>query len=165
MRLTVLGSRIWLGGALGIPGPLRIYCPMWQVLLLRWPSLHWSTTYTKNRESHIYAPVVADQYWLSEHRPHIVCCLMGYIVGLTIIMQAVFRISLQNSHRTVDVACVEQKMENFMNSRTKETIHADIRTFVQGVNPLGRDSIVHKIESLIYLNSTISIWIAYADKN
>jgi hypothetical protein len=67
----------------------------------------------------------------------------------------VFGISLQNSHGTVDVARVEHEMENFMNSRAKEseTIHVDIRTFLQGVNPLGRDSIVHKIESLIYFNT------------
>jgi hypothetical protein len=172
MLLTIVGSWMWLrqdsensrtladllsnvAGAAIAAGPAAVViAPMAAaVAVATWVY----GVYKESWASH-FRPLVADQYRLPEHRPHIVRCLMGYIVDLTIIMQVVFRISLQNSHGTVDVARVEQEMEIFMNSRTKETIHADIRTFVQGINPFGRDSIVHKIELLIHFNSTISTW-------
>jgi hypothetical protein len=95
-------------------------------------------------------------YGAYKESSQIVRCLMGYIVDLTIIMQAVRRISFQSSHGNhVDVACVEQEMDNFMDSQAKESIHASIRAFVKGGIPPGKESIISKIESLIYSNTNL----------
>ena len=78
---------------------------------------------------------------------------MGYIVDLTLILQAVFRLShlLRNeSERIPD--CVHGIIHDFHSSQKKLRIHGAIWTFVGNQEGLAKDTVIDKITSLIKEN-------------
>jgi hypothetical protein len=74
---------------------------------------------------------------------------MGYVVDLTIIMQAVFRVSLKDKEGNVEQERVNDIIDKFSESKTKKEIHDSIRAFVEDRNLLGREGAVGKLEELI----------------
>ena len=82
-------------------------------------------------------------------RPANMRCMMGYVVDLTIIMQAIFRISLADKEGAVDQERVTEIVNKFDESDTKKEIHEAVRAFVEDKNLLAREGAVGKLEELI----------------
>ena len=75
---------------------------------------------------------------------------MGYVVDLTLILQAIFQVSLQDRlEGKVSEDRVDEIIYEFHCSDKKKRIHDAIRTFVGNQHPFAKDSVVDKIESLI----------------
>lgn len=84
------------------------------------------------------------------NRPEHIRCLMGYVVDLTLILQALFQISLEDhfegkvtSERVIDI------IYEFDTSEKKRRIHAAIRSFVGAHYPFAKNNVIDKIESLL----------------
>lgn len=78
---------------------------------------------------------------------------MGYIVDLTLILQAVFLVShllLNECQRIPD--CVHGIIHDFHSSQQKLRIHAAIRSFVGDHEGFAKDTVMDKIASLIKEN-------------
>jgi len=76
-----------------------------------------------------------------------VCCVMGYVVDLTVILYHVFR-----SSRDVSAHLVQSAITNFVHSGHKNEIHNSIRDFVTAVPArmhLERDVFMERIIDLI----------------
>ena len=99
---------------------------------------------------------------------------MGYVVDLTLILQAVFQVSLQHPEGNVTQERITEVIYEFYLSEKKKRIHNTIRSFQPSFT---KSDIVDKIESLIknhevrYLNfclvhsnRTLSTTIAVDDK-
>jgi hypothetical protein len=84
-------------------------------------------------------------------RPEHVHCLMGYVVDLTLILQATFQVSQWCRQVTEDR--VNEIIHIFHCSDKKKHIHDTIRAFA-GICEM--DSVVDKIESLIKDNGVCS---------
>jgi hypothetical protein len=82
---------------------------------------------------------------------------MGYVVDLTLILQAVFQVSLQDRlEGKVTQDRVNEIIYEFHCSDKKKRIHEAIRSFVVAQHPFAKDSVVNKIESLIKDNEVCS---------
>ncbi len=82
---------------------------------------------------------------------------MGYVVDLTLILQAAFRVSLQDRlEGKVTQDRVNEIIYEFHCSDKKKRIHDAIRSFVVAQHPFAKDSVVNKIESLIKDNEVCS---------
>lgn len=102
------------------------------------------------------AAVAAWIYGIFRSGPTIIRCFMGYIVDLTIILQRVFRISVEDENGIIDTQRIKDIVEVFDKSQAKKNIHADIRAFVHDLrNPLSKELVIQRIETLIYSNSDI----------
>src|SRR5260370_40310215 len=93
-----------------------------------------------------------DRY--NEHfdRPENVRCLMGYVVDLTLIMQAVFQASLGDQDGIVTQERAKEMVGKFDKSEKKADIHAAIRSFASAQNPFTKDAAMDRIEDLIEKN-------------
>ncbi|KIL61356.1 hypothetical protein M378DRAFT_180096 [Amanita muscaria Koide BX008] len=112
----------------------------------------------------VMAPVaaaVALAAWVHEiykQAPHIIRCFMGYIVDLTIIMQTLFKIPAQDRDGNIETTRVEEILDNFAASPIKDTVHDEIRVFVDGLRSrFEKDAIIEKIDSLIYSNKDVQL--------
>ena len=74
---------------------------------------------------------------------------MGYVVDLTIILQAMFYVSLQNAEGKVTQERVSEIIYEFYFSDKKKHIHNTIRSFQPS---FAKSEVVEKIESLIKNN-------------
>ncbi|KAF8265732.1 hypothetical protein EI94DRAFT_1804002 [Lactarius quietus] len=79
-----------------------------------------------------------------------VCCVMGYIVDLTVIMDGIFRMAAGD----MSPNDAQQVLERHAGSRNKDVIHRDIRNFVAEVPEIRslapqRDLVLEKIIDLI----------------
>ena len=75
---------------------------------------------------------------------------MGYVVDLTLILQAIFQVSLQDTlEGKVAEDRVDEIIYEFHCSDKKKRIHDTIRSFVGTQHPFAKESVVEKIESLI----------------
>lgn len=83
---------------------------------------------------------------------------MGYVVDLTLIMQAVFQASLEHQEGIVEQQRVEQIADRFNKSEKKNSIHMEIKSFASHQNPFAKDTAVLKIEALITQNRDFSLW-------
>ncbi|KAF8335238.1 hypothetical protein F5887DRAFT_614117 [Amanita rubescens] len=91
--------------------------------------------------------------WMSgiyQNFPEHVRCLMGYVVDLTLILQAVFQVSLEDHlegkvtpDRVIDI------IYEFETSKKKRQIHDAIWSFVEAQYPFAKNNVVDKIESLL----------------
>jgi hypothetical protein len=82
---------------------------------------------------------------------------MGYVVDLTLILQAVFQVSLQDQfEEKVTEYRVDEIIYEFHCSDKKKRIHDAIRTFVGTQHPFEKESVVERIESLIKDNEVFS---------
>ena len=73
---------------------------------------------------------------------------MGYVVDLTLILQAMFQVSLQGQYEgTVSVDDVNEILYEFRSSEKKRIIHHAIRSFVQ--HSFARDYVVEMIQLLL----------------
>ena len=100
-----------------------------------------------------YALIVVSQCVGLFYRPEHIRCLMGYVVDLTLILQAVFRVSIEE--RLEKNAMQERLNEiiyEFHLSERKKLIHDAIWSFVGVRHPFAKDNAVDKIESLIIEN-------------
>ncbi|KAK2462350.1 hypothetical protein APHAL10511_005656 [Amanita phalloides] len=106
----------------------------------------------------IVAPVVAAVllaawgYNIYQQTPGIICCLIGYVVDLTLILQVVFQVSLQNEEGKVEEDQVMAIVDRFDQSSKKKEIHDKIKGFIDRHYPFTKISVVGKIESLITAN-------------
>ena len=76
---------------------------------------------------------------------------MGYVVDLTLILQAMFQVSLQDQEAgTVTVDHVDEILYAFHSSEKKRIIHQEIRAFAQA--SYAKDKLVEKIQSLLKEN-------------
>lgn len=82
---------------------------------------------------------------------------MGYVVDLTLIMQAVFQASLEHQEGIVAQQRVEQIADRFNKSEKKNSIHTEIKSFASHQNPFAKNTAVHKIEALIEQNRDFSL--------
>ncbi|KAF8351828.1 kinase-like domain-containing protein [Amanita rubescens] len=83
--------------------------------------------------------------------PEHIRCLMGYVVDLTLILQAMFQVSLQDQYEgTVTVDHVDEILYEFHSSEKKKNIHHAIRTFAQ--HSRAKDDVVEKIQLLLKEN-------------
>ncbi len=88
---------------------------------------------------------------------------MGYVVDLTLIVQAVFQVSLQDRlEGIVTEDQVNAVIYEFYCSEKKKRIHNAIWEFVGMRHPFAKDSIIEKIESLIEENE---VRVPYLDVN
>ena len=71
---------------------------------------------------------------------------MGYVVDLTIILQAVFQVSLQHTEGKVPQERVNEIIYEFYLSEKKKRIHNMIRSLQPS---FAKSDVVEKIESLI----------------
>ncbi|KAK2463329.1 hypothetical protein APHAL10511_004640 [Amanita phalloides] len=86
-----------------------------------------------------------------EGLPENIRCLMGYVVDFTLVIQAVFQVSLDDQYEgKVKVDRVKEIVYEYYCSETKEKIHNAIRTFVK--HPFAQNSVADRIESLIGQN-------------
>ncbi|KAF8334405.1 hypothetical protein F5887DRAFT_1285910 [Amanita rubescens] len=104
------------------------------------------------------APAGLANLWASgiyKRCPEHVCCLMGYVVDLTLILQAVFLVSLQDhSEGKVLLDRVKEVIYKFYFSEKKKRIHNAIRDF----QPLfTKGDVVDKIEFLLKDNEMTKI--------
>ena len=74
---------------------------------------------------------------------------MGYVVDLTIILQAVFLVALQHAEGRVTQERVNEIIYEFYFSEKKKLIHNTIRSFQPSFT---KSDVVEKIESLIKSN-------------
>ena len=74
---------------------------------------------------------------------------MGYVVDLTIILQAVFQVSLHHAEGKVTQERVDEVIYEFYFSEKKKHIHNTIRSFQPS---LSTSDVVGKIESMIKNN-------------
>jgi hypothetical protein len=75
---------------------------------------------------------------------------MGYVVDLTLILQAMFQVSLQDQYEgTVTVQHVDEILYEFHSSEKKKKIHHAIRTFAQHS---AKDNVVETIQLLLKEN-------------
>ena len=82
---------------------------------------------------------------------------MGYVVDLTLILQAIFHVSLQDElEGKVTEDRIDEIIYEFHCSDKKKRIHDKIRLFVETQNPFAKESVVEKIESLIHDNEVCS---------
>ena len=80
---------------------------------------------------------------------------MGYVVDLTLILQAVFQVSFQNQLEKKAIPCPDRVSEiiyEFVCSKKKDAVHDAIATFVGDQHMPTCNDIVDKIESLIKEN-------------
>lgn len=78
---------------------------------------------------------------------------MGYVVDLTLIIQAVFQVSLQDRvEGKVTQDRVNAVIYEFHCSEKKRRIHNAIWEFVGAKHPFAKDSVMEKIESLLQEN-------------
>ena len=82
-------------------------------------------------------------------RPEHFRCLMGYVVDLTLILQAVFQVSLENGHEITSDR-VNDIIYEFHSSAKKRRIHKEIWVFDRCLSL--KDNVADKIESLIKEN-------------
>ena len=75
--------------------------------------------------------------------------MMGYVVDLTIILQAVFLVALQHAEGRVTQERVNEIIYEFYFSEKKKRIHNTIRSFQPSFT---KSDVVDKIESLIKSN-------------
>ena len=76
---------------------------------------------------------------------------MGYVVDLTLILSAMFQVSLQDYYEgTVTVHHVDEILYEFHSSEKKKNIHHAIRTFAQ--HSRAKDDVVEKIQLLLEEN-------------
>ncbi|KAF8351788.1 hypothetical protein F5887DRAFT_2985 [Amanita rubescens] len=88
-----------------------------------------------------------------QQRPEHMRCLMGYVVDLTLIQQAIFLASLQHPLEEKDLEDrVNEIIYEFCCSRKKDDIHNEIREFVATQDWHSKTNVVNKIESLIKAN-------------
>jgi hypothetical protein len=85
------------------------------------------------------------------HRPEHIRCLMGYVVDLTLILQAVWFQNLSKEKVTPDR--LSEILYEFVCSGKKDMIHADIVEFVGHQHSPPIDDVVDKIELLIKQNA------------
>ena len=86
-------------------------------------------------------------------RPEHIRCLMGYVVDLTLILQAVFHVSItERLEKNAIQDRLNEILYEFHLSERKKSIHDEIRSFVGVQHPFAKDSVVDKIESLIKQN-------------
>ena len=87
------------------------------------------------------------------YRPEHIRCLMGYVVDLTLILQAVFRVSIAER---LEKSAIQERLNEiiyeFQLSERKKLIHDAIWSFVRMQHPFAKDNVVDKIESLIKEN-------------
>ena len=82
---------------------------------------------------------------------------MGYVVDLTLILQAIFQVSLQDLFEgKVAKNRIDQIIYEFHCSDKKKRIHDTIRSFVGTQHPFAKESVVEKIELLIKDNEVWS---------
>ena len=82
---------------------------------------------------------------------------MGYVVDLTLIIQAVFQVSLQDRvEGKVTQDRVNAVIYEFHCSEKKRRIHNAIWEFVGAKHPFAKDSVMEKIESLLQENEVQS---------
>lgn len=92
-------------------------------------------------------------YIKPHRRPEHTRCLMGYVVDLTLIIQAVFQVSLQDQvEGKVTQDRVNAIIYEFHCSEKKRRIHNAIWEFVGAKHPFAKDSVMEKIESLLQEN-------------
>jgi hypothetical protein len=73
---------------------------------------------------------------------------MGYVVDLTLILQAMFQVSLQDQFEgQVTLEHVDEIIYEFHCSERKKKIHDAICAFAQ--HTVGKDNVVEKIQSLL----------------
>ncbi len=76
---------------------------------------------------------------------------MGYVVDLTLILQAMFQVSLQDQYEgRVTVDHVNEILYEFHSSEKKKIIHHAIRTFAQ--HSFAKDNVAEKIQLLLKEN-------------
>ena len=76
---------------------------------------------------------------------------MGYVVDLTLILQAMFQVSLQDQYEgRVTVDHVDKILYEFHSSEKKRNIHHAIRTFAQ--HSFAKDNVGEKIQLLLKEN-------------
>ena len=78
---------------------------------------------------------------------------MGYVVDLTLILQAVFQVSLENGHEITSDR-VNDIIYEFHSSAKKRRIHEEIWVFDRCLSL--KDNVADKIESLIKENEVCS---------
>ncbi|KAF8351830.1 hypothetical protein F5887DRAFT_3940, partial [Amanita rubescens] len=104
------------------------------------------------------APAGLANLWASgvyKRWPEHVRCLMGYVVYLTLILQAVFLVSLQDhSEGKVSLDRVKEVIYEFYFSEKKKRIHNAIRDFQPSFT---KGDVVDKIESLLKENGMTKI--------
>jgi len=93
--------------------------------------------------------LAAWAYGIYHRTPANMRCMMGYVVDLTIIMQAIFRVTLADKEGAVLQERVTEIVDKFHESETKKDIHDSIRAFVEDRNLLAREGAVGKLEELI----------------
>ena len=82
---------------------------------------------------------------------------MGYVVDLTLILQAIFQVSVQDQfEEKVTEYRVDEIIYGFHCSDKKKRIHDAIRTFVGTQHPFEKGSVVEKIESLVKDNEVFN---------
>ena len=82
---------------------------------------------------------------------------MGYVVDLTLILQAIFQVSLQDPlEGKVAEDRIDEIIYEFHCSDKKKRIHDTIRSFVGIQHPFAKESVVEKIELLIKDNEVCS---------
>ena len=80
-------------------------------------------------------------------------CLMGYVVDLTLVLQAIFQVSLDDQFEgKVELDRIDEIIDKFHCSEKKKRIHNVIRTFAGVQHPLANYVVADKIESLIREN-------------
>jgi len=84
-------------------------------------------------------------------------CVMGYVVNLTLILQAILQVFLENRLQgKVTGDNVDEIIHEFQCSEKKNRIHNAIWTFTGSQHSLVRDNVADKIESLIRENEVRS---------
>ena len=77
-------------------------------------------------------------------------CLMGYVVDLTLILQAIFQVSLQDrSDGKVAQDNIDEIIYEFHCSEKKKNIHDAIRKSIETGYIFARENVVNEIASLI----------------
>jgi hypothetical protein len=95
------------------------------------------------------------------NRPEHMRCLMGYVVDLTLIQQAIFLASLQHPLEEKDLEDrVNEIIYEFCCSGKKDDIHNEIREFVATQDWHSEINVVNKIESLIKANEVWRLCLA-----
>ena len=92
------------------------------------------------------------------YRPEHMRCLMGYVVNLTLILQAVFQASLQDHiEGKVTMDSVDEIIYEFHCSEKKRNIHDAIRKCIETRYFFARSNVVNVIASLIEKNEVRSL--------
>ena len=80
-------------------------------------------------------------------------CLMGYVVNLTLILQAIFQVSLRDhTEGKVTMDSVDEIIYEFHCSEKKKNIHNAIRKTIETGYIFARGNVVNEISSLIEKN-------------